>query len=151
MKRRNAIGGVIALSVVALLPSIAAASALPKLAVFKDPNCGCCTGWADHMKAAGFDVHISEATDLVTVRKRLGMPEQYAGCHSGSVDGYALEGHVPAADVKRLLASRPKVIGLSVLGMPVGSPGMEMGGRTQPYQVLLIGRDGQSSVFARYG
>lgn len=139
------------MSLVTALPTVAARGASPKLDVFKDPNCGCCTGWADHMKAAGFDVRVSEAADLVAVRKRLGMPEQYAGCHSGSVNGYALEGHVPAADAKRLLASRPKAIGLSVLGMPTGSPGMEMGERTQPYEVLLIGRNGQSSVFARHG
>jgi len=118
--------------------------------VYKDPNCGCCTGWGDHLKAAGFSFDVTETADLAPVRKRLGIPERLAGCHTGVVEGYALEGHVPAAEVQRLLSLRPQAVGLAVPGMPVGSPGMEAGGRVDPYKVLLVDKSGRETVFASY-
>jgi hypothetical protein len=132
-----------------LLPSLAKAT-LPQVEVFKNPDCGCCGAWVDHLKAAGFPVQVHETPDTSAVRKRHGIPDEFGSCHTGVVAGYALEGHVPADDVKRLLAQKPVAAGLSVPGMPVGSPGMEVGSRKDPFQVLLIDKAGRSSVFAKY-
>jgi hypothetical protein len=148
MKRRQLLlAGVAALPLVQALPSLAAA---PSVLVYKDPSCGCCTGWVEHLKAAGFSVTVKDVVDTTPERKRLGMPEAFAGCHTATTAGYVLEGHVPAAEVQRLLAERPAAIGLAVPGMPLGSPGMEVGSRIDPYDVLLVGRKGQASVFAKY-
>ena len=146
MNRRSLLAALATLPAFKLLPAHAAS----KVHVYKDPNCGCCTGWVDHLKAAGFSVDVTETADLAPVRKRLGMPERLAGCHTGVVEGYALEGHVPAAEVKRLLSLRPQAVGLAVPGMPVGSPGMEAGGRVDPYKVLLVDKSGRETVFASY-
>ncbi len=127
-----------------------AASSLPQVDVYKNPDCGCCSGWVDHLKAAGFPVKVHETPDTSAVRKRHGIPDQFGSCHTGVVGGYALEGHVPAEEVKRLLAQKPMAAGLSVPGMPVGSPGMEVGSRKDPFPVLLIDKAGRSSVFATY-
>lgn len=138
-------------SLLALAPAFAARAAQPiPLQLYKNPDCGCCTAWAEHMRAAGFAVTVTETTDAGPVRRRFGMPERFAGCHSAVVAGYVVEGHVPADDVKRLLRTRPAAVGLSVPGMPVGSPGMEAGDRHDPYDVLVIDRQGQGSVFAHY-
>ena len=102
------------------------------------------------MRAAGFAVMSKDVADTSPERKRLGMPDRFAACHTASVEGYVIEGHVPAAEVRRLLESRPAAIGLAVLGMPLGSPGMEMDGRLDPYEVLIVDRRGQPGVFARY-
>ena len=118
--------------------------------VFKNPTCGCCTAWVQHLEKAGFTVQVSELNDTGAVRQRLGMPAQYGGCHTATVAGYVIEGHVPAAEIRQLLSTRPAALGLAVPGMPVGSPGMEMGPRADPYAVLLISRQGAASVFARY-
>ncbi|OUL98062.1 DUF411 domain-containing protein [Variovorax sp. JS1663] len=146
MKRRFFSAALASLPLLSLSP---ARAAVP-VQVYKDPNCGCCTAWADHLRQAGFAVQITDSADLAVVRKRLGMPERFAGCHTAVVEGYVLEGHVPAAEVRKLLAMKPQAIGLSVPGMPVGSPGMEVGDRQDPYQVLLIDRGGKERVFARY-
>ena len=105
---------------------------------------------AKKLKAAGFPVNVQDTPDTAAVRKRHGIPDQFGSCHTGVVAGYALEGHVPAAEVKRLLARKPVAAGLSVPGMPVGSPGMEAGSRKDPFRVLLIDKTGRSSVFASY-
>lgn len=123
---------------------------LPTVHVWKSPTCGCCTAWVDHMRAAGFTVNITEVDDTGPTRKRLGMPAKLGSCHTALVGGYVLEGHVPADDVKRLLRTKTAGLGLSVPGMPVGSPGMEMGPRLDPYDVLLVQRDGRTSVFSHY-
>jgi hypothetical protein len=102
------------------------------------------------MRAAGFTVRVTEVNDTTAARKRLGLPDRYGSCHTATVGGYVLEGHVPAAEVKRLLASKPKAIGLAVPGMPPSAPGMDVPGRKDPYEVLLVDVSGQSSVFARY-
>ena len=119
------------------LCSRARAAAAPEITVHKDPTCGCCTGWADHLKAAGFIVKIVETSELNAVKTRLRVPRELAACHTAEVAGYVLEGHVPAEALTRLLAERPEAIGLAVPGMPLGSPGM--GGTPQEYDVVLFG------------
>lgn len=127
---------------VALLPggSRAANSTPTPLEVWKDPHCGCCQDWVDRMAQAGFAVTVHD-TGNSAVRARLGIPARLGSCHTALVEGYALEGHVPATDVHKLLRQKPKAVGIAVPGMPVGSPGMdgpEYGGRKDPYEVLLI-------------
>ena len=129
-----------------------AASPAPSIEVWKDPNCGCCKDWIAHLQANGLGVVVHD-TGNSAVRARLGVPMALASCHTGRVGGYAIEGHVPAREIHRLLRERPQAIGLSVPGMPVGSPGMDgpmYGTRRDPYDVVLIGRDGSASVFASY-
>jgi hypothetical protein len=149
MKRRTFLSAVAAVAAAASLPALAATS-LPQVDVFKNPDCGCCDAWVDHLRAAGFPVKVNETPDTSAVRKRHGIPDEFGSCHTGVVAGYALEGHVPAEEVKRLLAKKPAAAGLSVPGMPAGSPGMEVGSRKDPFQVLLIDKAGRSSVFASY-
>jgi hypothetical protein len=115
--------------------------------VSKDPTCSCCTGWADHLRAEGFPVTEVATTDLKAVKTRLGVPADLSGCHTAEVGGYAIEGHVPAVAIKRLLAERPAAIGLAVPGMPAGSPGM--GGEPEIYEVTLF-RPGGRESFGRY-
>jgi hypothetical protein len=122
-------------------PVVAAFAAETTIIVHKDPNCGGCSGWVQHLRDAGFAVRVEETSDLESVRAR-GVPPDLVACHTAEVAGYLLEGHVPEAAVRRLLAERPHAKGLAVPGMPVGSPGME-GGKPQPYTVVLFGADGQ--------
>ena len=120
------------------------------MVIYKTPSCGCCTAWGDRLQAAGFDVTFVERDDLAEVRKQHGIPEALASCHTGISAGYAFEGHVPAADVLRLLTQRPRAVGLAAPGMPAGSPGMETpGGAVEAYDVLLVLPDGSSRVYAR--
>jgi hypothetical protein len=134
------------------LPLLAAPAraALPQVRVFKSPYCECCGAWGEHLKAAGFEVKVTEVTDTTAARKRLAMPDKFGSCHTATVGNCVLEGHVPAEEVKRLLASSPRAVGLAVPAMPVGSPGMEMGSRKDPYDVFLVDPSGQGSVFAHY-
>lgn len=134
---------------IALLAGSAAVPAADTLEVYKSPYCGCCGKWVEHMQAAGFQVTVHDVDDVPAARKRLGMPEQYGACHTARVGGYLIEGHVPAADVKRLLAEKPKARGLAVPSMPPGSPGMESP-KPVPYATLLVQTDGTSRVFARH-
>ena len=147
MKRRSFVLSLAALSLAQALPAL---SKEPAILVYKNPSCGCCGKWVEHLEAAGFSVTVKEVESTSVMRRRLGMPQEYGACHTAAVDGYVLEGHVPAEEVKRLLSTRPAAIGLSVPGMPVGSPGMEVGNRVDPYEVLLVDRNGQAAVFARY-
>lgn len=125
---------------------------LPLVTVHKSPYCGCCKLWVDHMRAEGFEVRVVEAEDLGPVKQRVGIPPAKGSCHTAEVAGYFVEGHVPAQDVKRLIAERPAARGITVPGMPAGSPGMETpDGRVQPYTVELIRPDGKSEPFARHG
>jgi len=124
------------------MPSVSALAQSPAILVHKDPDCGCCAGWVRHLEDAGFTVMVEETADLEPVRKRLRVPADLAACHTAEVDGYVLEGHVPAAAVRRLLEKRPTAIGLAVPGMPAGSPGME-GGTPQRYDVVLFGANGR--------
>ena len=137
----------------ACIPAISLAGA-PRTAVevWKDPECGCCKDWVAHLEANGFQVKVND-TGNTAARTRLGVVAKYGSCHTASVGGYAIEGHVPAREIKRLLAERPVAVGLAVPGMPVGSPGMDApayGGRKDAYDVLLLARDGSSKVYQRY-
>jgi hypothetical protein len=129
-----------------------AAFALDTVEVWKSRTCGCCTGWVKHMQALGFEVttHDVEDTELDPIKQANGVPEPLHSCHTATVGGYVIEGHVPAIDVRRLLAERPKAKGLSSPGMPSDAPGMDMG-TGQPYQVILFGTpDGKPSVYAKH-
>lgn len=135
-----------------LVTPFAHAADLPRVAVAKSPTCGCCGAWVEHMRAAGFEVEVQDVTDetLGAIKKRVGLAPDQMSCHTAQVGDYFVEGHVPAEDVRRLLAERPAGRGLAVPGMPAGSPGMEMGDMRDPYDTLLIGADGQATVFARH-
>jgi len=151
MKRRDILSFTLGTAALAALPAAAiAVTTLPRVEVFKSPTCSCCGAWVDHMKAAGFDIKVTELEDTSVARKRLGMPEKFGSCHTAVVGAYVLEGHVPAADVKRLLNDKPDALGLAVPGMVAGSPGMEVGTRRDPYKVLLIDKRGHETVFASY-
>ncbi|MDH3740357.1 MAG: DUF411 domain-containing protein [Hyphomicrobiales bacterium] len=131
----------------ALAPAIA--DQLPLVTVWKSPSCGCCGNWVAHMEDAGFSVKVENTEELDSVKKLAGIPDELQSCHTATVGGYKIEGHVPAADIKRLLTERPTVNGLSVPGMPSGSPGMENGER-DPYDVLAFTRDGKTTVFSTH-
>lgn len=138
----------------ALLMALAACSNAAQAAsytMFRDPNCGCCEEWADHVHAGmQAEIAVEEHSDMGAIKDREGVPVDLRSCHTMVVDGYVIEGHVPAADIARLLREQPEgVEGLAVPGMPLGSPGMELGNRTQPYQVIAFGSAGRS-VFASY-
>lgn len=140
MTRRSLVG-LMATTVLAG-PAVAAQAEEATITVHKDPSCGCCAGWVQHLRDAGFAVEVEETADLDTIRTRLGIPSELVACHTAEVAGYLVEGHVPAAAVRRLLSERRIAKGLAVPGMPIGSPGME-GGEPQPYTVVLFGADGQ--------
>jgi hypothetical protein len=140
------------LSILAPLALLACAetAAAATLAVTKTASCGCCKHWVEHMKKAGFKVTVRNVTDVGPTARRLSVPAKLRSCHTAEIAGYAIEGHVPAADVKRLLAQRPKAAGIAVPGMVMGSPGMEQGGHKQPYQVILFDKAGNTKVFASH-
>lgn len=143
----------IALAVAALAGSVAAAQRpQPQIVeVYKDPSCGCCANWVKHLEANGFKTKVTETADMDAVKIKLNVPRRVQSCHTATIDGFVLEGHVPAADLKRLLKDRPAVIGLAVPGMPVGSPGMEVGNTVHPYEVLAFDKRGEMKVYASYG
>lgn len=121
--------------------------------VWKTPTCGCCGAWVDHLKENGFEVKVNDVEDTGSFRAALGMPQQYGSCHSARIQGYAIEGHVPAADIKNLLAEKPDAVGLSVPGMPLGSPGMEHPehpSKRHEYDVLLVDKNGGVRSYTRY-
>ncbi|WNJ87969.1 DUF411 domain-containing protein [Bosea sp. 685] len=121
------------------------------MTVYRTPTCGCCKAWVSHLEKAGLTATIIERDDLAETKRRAGVPEEYEACHTGLIEGYFVEGHVPAGDIRRLLAGRPRARGLVVPGMPVGSPGMEVAGvKAEPFQTLLIAADGSASVFANH-
>ena len=117
--------------------------------VYKSPTCGCCSKWIAHLEANGFKVDAHDVADLTQVKLEHGIRRELTGCHTAVVDGYVIEGHVPAEDIQRLLRERPDVVGLTVPGMPMGSPGME-GPTSKPYDVLTFDRNGNITVFAKH-
>lgn len=121
------------------------------LTVYKHPQCNCCNKWIDHLEGNGFIVLPRLELKQAERQGKLGVPVGLRACHTAVIDGYVVEGHVPAEDIKRLLRERPAATGLAVPGMPIGSPGMEQGDRHDAYEVLLFDAQGQSSVFARHG
>ena len=130
-----------------LAASPTGADALPKALVYKTPSCGCCSLWVDHMREAGFEVDARDLNDIIPVKIDAGVPPRMSSCHTTLIDGYVVEGHIPAEHVKRLLEERPDVVGIAVPGMPIGSPGME-GIGARPYQVLSWDREGNVEVYA---
>ena len=135
-----------------LLPRISAAAPKPTpITVYKDPSCGCCKNWVEHLRANGFAPEAHDRADMDALKDSLGVPTALRSCHTGVVGRYVIEGHVPAADVKQLLATKPaSTAGLAVPGMPAGSPGMEMGGRVDRYDVIAFAPGGATRVFARH-
>jgi hypothetical protein len=145
----TALGGA---ALTSLLPRISAAAPTPTpITVYKDPSCGCCKNWVEHLRANGFAPEVHDRSDMAALKDSLGVPAALRSCHTGVVGTYVIEGHVPAADVKQLLATKPaKTVGLAVPGMPAGSPGMEMGGRIDRYDVIAFASAGVTRVFARH-
>ncbi|MGH7586494.1 MAG: DUF411 domain-containing protein [Gemmatimonadales bacterium] len=129
---------------------LALALPLTEVTVYRSPTCGCCKKWVAHIEQAGFTVKQVELADLAEIKAQAGVPEKLHSCHTALVGRYAIEGHVPAEDIKRLLAEKPDVHGLSAPGMPAGSPGMEVEGRKDKYDVVSFTREGQSSVWASH-
>jgi hypothetical protein len=124
----------------------------PVIEVWKSTTCECCGNWVKHLEANGFTVKVNAASPLMLdqLKKEAGIGDKLASCHTAKIDGYVIEGHVPAPDIKRLVAEKPDAIGLTVPGMPLGSPGMEQGGRSDSYKVLLVKKDGTTEVFSSY-
>jgi hypothetical protein len=132
--------------------SLVAQTKAPTVSVYKDPTCGCCSIWVEHLRKHGFTANVNDVSDMEDVKTKNRVPRQTRSCHTAVVGSYVIEGHVPATDVQRLLKERPAgVIGLVVPGMPIGSPGMEVQGmKAQPYDVLAFDKDGRTSVFASH-
>ena len=152
ISRRRAVGAALILACAPGFALSASPTAPTAVEVWKDPECGCCKDWVSHMEAAGFKVKVNDVGNNA-VRARLGIDKKLGSCHTAVVGGYALEGHVPAREVKRLLAERPAAVGLAVPGMPVGSPGMDgavYGGRKDSFDVLLLVKDAPNKVYQRY-
>lgn len=150
MGRRRTIAGLLALP--AAVSACTKASAAPAIRVHLGPSCGCCREWVRHLEQNGFDVETFEGGN-VEARARLGMPAEYGSCHTAEIGGYAVEGHVPAGEILRLIDERPRAVGIAVPGMPIGSPGMDgpaYAGRVDPYDVLLVRHDGSAEVYRAY-
>lgn len=141
--------GLLAITVSAAFGSMRTAHAADEITVYRSPTCGCCLAWVDHLRANGFTVLVQESRDLAAIKLKLGVPGDLEACHTATVGGYVVEGHVPASDIRRLLESKPSAKGVAVPGMPVGSPGMERGDEKEPYSVILFGDTGES-VFATH-
>jgi hypothetical protein len=147
MNRREAL----AIGIAMAAAGIAAAPG-PRVVVHKNETCGCCNLWVKHLEAAGFTVETNDVSNMGPIKERVGVPYGMGSCHTAEVEGYFVEGHVPAADIKKLLKEKPAAKGLTVPGMPSGSPGMEVpSGKVDAYDVLLVAKDGTTSVFARHG
>ncbi|UWQ28352.1 DUF411 domain-containing protein [Leisingera sp. M523] len=149
MHRRTLLLAAAALPLTAL-PGFATAA--ETIRIMKSPSCGCCTAWADHLAAAGFTTEVRNVADenLWAMKERLGVTGDLASCHTAMAGPYVIEGHVPASDIQRLLAEQPAALGLTVPGMPIGSPGMEMDGEREAFDTLLILGDGTTEVFASH-
>lgn len=124
-------------------------AAVPVMTVYKSPTCGCCVAWVDHLRANGLTVEVVDEPQMNPLKGSLGVPGDLRSCHTATIGDYVVEGHVPAQDIQRLLAERPAVRGLAVPGMPIGSPGMEMGDRVDPYEVIAF-KGEQRTVFAQH-
>lgn len=151
MKRRTFLQAALAGTAALHLGARAAAgNASITIDVYKSATCGCCGDWVKHLQKNGFTVNARDVANPSDYRDKFGIPQELGSCHTGMVMGYALEGHVPASEIKRLLAEKPKAIGLAVPAMPMGSPGME-GHRNDPYDVFLVMAGGKRKVYRHYG
>lgn len=118
--------------------------------VYKSPTCGCCSKWVEHLEENGFKVNTTDQADVTPIKRKVGLPAGLGSCHTAIVDGYVVEGHVPAEVVKKMLKERPDIIGISTPGMPIGSPGMEQGDHVDSYDVIAFDREGNTSVYASF-
>jgi hypothetical protein len=151
MNRRNILFSFLASAPALIVPQAGRAAALPAMAVYRNPGCGCCEGWVKHMSAAGFTMTVEDDPDLAARRQGLKIPADLASCHIALAEGYAFEGHIPPEDIVKFLQERPTgAIGLIVPGMPMESPGMESGGSAEAYDVLLISANAAPAVYARH-
>ena len=144
--RRSVLGLMLAVPAAACSKPAQAAA----LDVYKSPSCGCCGAWTEHLEQSGFKVIVHETEDVGSLAKSLGVPDHLRSCHTAVADGYFVEGHVPALDIRRLLRERPSARGIAVPGMPIGSPGMEQGNRKEPFATLLISSTGTVTTFATH-
>ncbi len=133
----------------AILFAVSAGAFAAEVTVYKSPTCGCCKLWIDHLKSNGFTVRAHDTENVIAHKQRLGLPPDLASCHTAVVNGYVIEGHVPASDIKRLLKEKPKIAGLAVPGMPMGSPGME-GPAKESYEVKTFDKNGRVTTYARH-
>jgi hypothetical protein len=140
----------IRLLVAGTLLALGSAAHAATMTVYKSASCGCCSKWVEHVEKHGFTVKVVNVDDIMATKAKVGVPKALTSCHTAVIGGYVVEGHVPAADIKKLLASKPKAKGLALPGMPMGSPGMEHGGHHAPYETLLVKADGSTAVFARH-
>ncbi len=125
-------------------------AAKPQMTVYKDPSCGCCLNWVEHLRKNGFEVKAIDVPDIDQVKRTYGVPASAASCHTGLVNGYVIEGHVPADAILKVLREKPAIAGLAVPGMPAGSPGMEVpGGQVQPYTVLAFDKNGKTTEYQK--
>ena len=120
------------------------------IVVYKSPDCGCCSKWVSYLENHDYNVTVEDTRDVYAVKKRLGVPEKLAACHTAVIDGYVIEGHITHRDIRRLLLFRPEVTGIAVPGMPIGTPGMERGNSKQPHEVLTFDKKGNTEVFVEY-
>ena len=151
MNRRTTLFSLLASASALIVPQAGGAAALPEIAVYRNPGCGCCEGWVRHMIAAGFKVTIEDDPNLAARRESLKIPANLASCHIALADGYAFEGHIPVEDVVKFLKERPAgAIALVVPGMPMESPGMESGGSAEAYDVLLISANAAPAIYASH-
>jgi hypothetical protein len=138
----------------ALLPLVNRADAMrgaPKITVYKDPSCGCCTKWVEHLRSAGLQPAVQDRRDMDALKDSLGVPAALRSCHTALMGRYVIEGHVPASDMQRLVSAAPKnIVGIAVPGMPAGSPGMEVPGRADRYDVIAFAADGTTKLFAHH-
>ena len=149
---RRTLMAIIGAALISAVNPLVAQQQIATVDVYKNPTCGCCTKWVEHLQAHGFTVRTTNLDNLADVKAKHRVPRQVQSCHTALVNGYVLEGHVPAADVSRLLRERPAIAGLAVAGMPTGSPGMEVpGAKTAPYDVVAFDNDGNTRVFASHG
>ena len=133
------------------LPTVYASDATVKdIVVYKNPDCGCCTKWVRYLEQNNYNVTIEDTRDVQAVKRRLGVPEKLAACHTAVIDGYVIEGHITHRDIKRLLLFRPDVTGIAVPGMPVGTPGMEMGDTVESYDVISFDEQGRMEIFSAH-
>lgn len=148
MTRREAVATLV--TALGVMPTALLAQAKPSLTVYKDPNCGCCTKWVDHMKANGFTATVTHSSDMDAIKAKHHVAAALSSCHTTLVGDYVIEGHVPASDVKRLLAEKPKgVVGLTIPGMPASAPGMDLT-PFQPYDVLTFDLKGKTAIWAKH-
>ncbi|HEX7074442.1 MAG TPA: DUF411 domain-containing protein [Hyphomicrobiaceae bacterium] len=150
MTIRSLVGTIVAVAGLAF--GLGATASGQTIEVFKSATCGCCSGWIAHIEQNGFSAKAQNlaAGQLARVKADAGLSPDLQSCHTAKIGGYVIEGHVPAEDIRRLLAEKPDVIGLTVPGMPLGSPGMEAGNEKEPFEVLLVRRDGKTEVFSRH-